>query len=457
MPLYVGAAAGAVSLAWYLLVMRRGRRVGGQRSVARALHGPALSDGLASPGDADYDAKLRELWGGPAPKHFDTALADWPRRFPAGAGRLAVVTGGAAGIGFYVAKLLAAQGFTVVVPARPGFEHEAAGAAASIAAALGPGADGAARVVVPKAALDLGSLASTRAFAAEVRSLCYKNARKQGRAGGGLALLCLNAGRGGSKGDPRALTADGLEAIVQVNALGHFLLTAELLPELRRAAAAAAVVAGGGRGGARVVSQSSGARCNWPLRTSDIPQRLATDLRGDGAEAAGSFDAWSQYQLSKAANCLFTLGLSTRLAAAAAACQSAPGVGCVTAAVADPGFASTGVNIQHNLGHSLLGAPDGLLPTQVMHDVAGQHAADGALPMVLACLAEDLEPNAWYTPAGGIAGAAARGDPAAHKEADRDPLNAGQPGSPFGAGAAEAFWQLAVEATGAKWEFESKL
>ena len=238
MPLYVGAAAGAVSLAWYLLVMRRGRRVGGQRSVARALHGPALSDGLASPGDADSDAKLRELWGGPAPKHFDTALADWPRRFPAGAGRLAVVTGGAAGIGFYVAKLLAAQGFTVVVPARPGFEHEAAGAAASIAAALGPGADGAARVVVPKAALDLGSLASTRAFAAEVRSLCYKNARKQGRAGGGLALLCLNAGRGGSKGDPRALTADGLEAIVQVNALGHFLLTAELLPELRRAAAA---------------------------------------------------------------------------------------------------------------------------------------------------------------------------------------------------------------------------
>ena len=440
------ATAGFASLAWYLLVMRRGRRVGGARSGST--HGPALSDGLASPADADYDLKLRELWGGPPPRHFDAALAEWPARYPGGAGRLAVVTGGAAGIGFYVAKLLAAQGYRVVVPARPGFEHEAAGAAAAIATAL-PRAH---PVVVPDAALDLGSLASTRAFAAAVRALCASSGRNHQHQ---LALLCLNAGRGGSKGDPRSLTADGLEAIVQVNALGHFLLCAELLPELRRAAGRSSSGdnsgGSGGSGGARVVSQSSGARCNWPLRGSDIPQRLATDLRGDAAAAAGSYDAWSQYQLSKAANVLFTLELSARLAAAADG--SGGGGGGVTAAVADPGFASTGVNIQHNLGHSLMGAPDGVLPTQVMHDVAGQHAADGALPMVLACLAPDLEPNAWFTPAGGIKGAAARGDPTAHKEADRDPLNAGQPGSPFGAGAPAAFWQLAVAATGAEWDF----
>ena len=37
--------------------------------------------------------------------------------------------------------------------------------------------------------------------------------------------------------------------------------------------------------------------------------------------------------------------------------------------------ASTGVNIQHNLGHSMLNLPDGLLSTETMHRM-GQHAAD---------------------------------------------------------------------------------
>ena len=36
------------------------------------------------------------------------------------------------------------------------------------------------------------------------------------------------------------------------------------------------------------------------------------------------------------------------------------------AVATDPGFASTGVNIQHNLGHSILGAPDGVVPTAFM-------------------------------------------------------------------------------------------
>ena len=86
------------------------------------------------------------------------------------------------------------------------------------------------------------------------------------------------------------------------------------------------------------------------------------------------YDAFSQYCLSKAANVFFTFGLSQQLEQA--------GVTQIIAVATDPGFACTGVNIQHNLGHSLIGAMDGLVPTAFMHDIAGHHAADGALCQV---------------------------------------------------------------------------
>jgi NAD(P)-dependent dehydrogenase (short-subunit alcohol dehydrogenase family) len=47
-------------------------------------------------------------------------------------------------------------------------------------------------VIVPSTTLDLTSLASCRAFGA---AMCAEHPR--------LELLCLNAGRGGAKGDPR--------------------------------------------------------------------------------------------------------------------------------------------------------------------------------------------------------------------------------------------------------------
>ena len=71
-------------------------------------------------------------------------------------------------------------------------------------------ANPAAKVRVSKVPLDLGSFKSVRSFAAECNETL-----------GHLDLLCLNAGRGGSKGDPREMTEDGVEAIVQVNALAQ--------------------------------------------------------------------------------------------------------------------------------------------------------------------------------------------------------------------------------------------
>ena len=112
----------------------------------------------------------------------------------------------------------------------------------------------------------------------------------------------------------------------QVNALAHYLLTAELMPLLLKSPAA------------RVVSQSSGARKLWkPL---DVPARMRQDLSA-ATIMPGKYDAFSQYCLSKAANVFFTFGLNQQLQKA--------GAKQVIAVATDPGFACTGVNIQHNL------------------------------------------------------------------------------------------------------------
>jgi hypothetical protein len=73
------------------------------------------------------------------------------------------------------------------------------------------------------------------------------------------------------------MTEDGQEAILQVNALSHMLLTAELMPLLRQAPK-----------GARVVSQSSGARKLW-RDDSDVPRRIAEEMNGRANTAYDAF------------------------------------------------------------------------------------------------------------------------------------------------------------------------
>ena len=128
-------------------------------------------------------------------------------------------------------------GYELILPARSGFEAEANGSAQAIRTAV-PGA----MITVPDINLDLEVLQSVRTFARVVKLQFDR-----------IDLLCLNAGRGGSKADAREQTADGLEAIMQVNVLSHHLLTAELLPLLRASPAA------------RVIAQTSRQRlCKTP-------------------------------------------------------------------------------------------------------------------------------------------------------------------------------------------------
>ncbi len=142
---------------------------------------------------------------------------------PSQSGRLAVVTGATGGIGFETACALAAAGAEVVLAGRN--DSKGADALARLRAAH-PGA--AARF----ARLDLASLTSVAAFAETLRA-----------AGRGIDLLVNNAGV--MAPPARQLTADGFELQFATNYLGHFALTARLLPLLRRVA------------GARVVTLSS--------------------------------------------------------------------------------------------------------------------------------------------------------------------------------------------------------
>jgi NAD(P)-dependent dehydrogenase (short-subunit alcohol dehydrogenase family) len=210
-----------------------------------------------------------------------------------------------------------------------------------------------------------------------------------------IDTLILNAGRGGS--GKNTASVDGREAIIHVNLLGHALLTAELLPLLKRS------------DHVRIATQSSGARFN-------ADERAMTRDLGTSLAAVSDCSPWDQYAKSKAGACLLAKALTTRLAAAG-----------VKASVssADPGLVATGVNVQHDLSR-ITGArfPD----TKGLHDAAAMHAGDGALPITLAAL-QDY--SAFYSQASqrprSLAEAAAqirvrRDDPAGWPEETVQPL-----------------------------------
>jgi len=123
------------------------------------------------------------------------------------AGKICLVTGGTAGIGFVAARELARRGATVTIVGRD--PARGAAAAQSIQAAAGSG-------TVDFIAADLAELSQLRAFAA---SFSQERSR--------LDVLVNNAG--GLFGS-RQTTADGIERTFAFNHLGYFLTTLLLLP-----------------------------------------------------------------------------------------------------------------------------------------------------------------------------------------------------------------------------------
>jgi NAD(P)-dependent dehydrogenase (short-subunit alcohol dehydrogenase family) len=181
------------------------------------------------------------------------------------AGRRFVITGASGGLGEESTRALASAGAHVTMLARDGEKNQAA--AERI------------RARVPDARLELGlvdlsSLASIRAFSDDY--LAGHDA---------IDVLVNNAG---VMACPPGRTADGFELQFGTNHLGHFLLTALLLP---------AVLNGQDP---RVVTLTSAGHTISDVDLDDI------DFDRSG------YDPWIAYGRSKTANALFARGLARR-------------------------------------------------------------------------------------------------------------------------------------------------
>ncbi|MFF4290723.1 SDR family NAD(P)-dependent oxidoreductase [Streptomyces sp. NPDC001633] len=142
-------------------------------------------------------------------------------RLPSAEGRIFLVTGGNAGIGYFAAEQLAATGALVVLGSRDRAKADAA--MASIRSRV-PGAQ------VQHLPLDLADLASLRT-AVEGLALDHLDAVVHNA---GVAL----------DDPPRRETADGHELMFGTNHLGHFALTRWLAPLLSAAPAGRVVTVG---------------------------------------------------------------------------------------------------------------------------------------------------------------------------------------------------------------------
>jgi NAD(P)-dependent dehydrogenase (short-subunit alcohol dehydrogenase family) len=204
---------------------------------------------------------------------------------PNQAGRTAVVTGANGGLGLSTARALAAAGANVVMAARN--QEKAKEAEGRIR-------DGVPDASLEVVALDLGSLASVRKAAEEI-SAAHET----------IDLLVNNAG---VMGIPEQKTADGFEMQLGVDHLGHFALTALLMPALLRAPAA------------RIVTVTSTAHL------------MGTAVDPDNPHLHGRYRPWRAYGQAKLANYHFGLGLHRLLAQAQAPTASL---------IAHPGLSNT--------------------------------------------------------------------------------------------------------------------
>ncbi|WP_430256832.1 SDR family NAD(P)-dependent oxidoreductase [Neorhizobium sp. DAR64872/K0K18] len=245
-------------------------------------------------------------------------------------GRIAVVTGGNAGLGFETARVLAARGATVILAVRD----------------VEKGRQAARRMTgnLHVQALDLSSLVSIRAAAADLRSAHPR-----------IDLLVNNAG---VMYTPKQTTADGFELQFGTNHLGHFAFTGLLLECLLPVP------------GSRVVTVSS------------TGHRIQAAIHFDDLQFERSYSRMAAYGQSKLANLMFTYELQRRLAAS----------GTTVAVAAHPGVSNTELvrNLPAALRH----------PVKWLAPLLTQKAEMGALPTLRAATDPSVAGGQYYGPGG---------------------------------------------------------
>ncbi|MBB3224095.1 SDR family oxidoreductase [Pseudoduganella umbonata] len=263
-------------------------------------------------------------------------MTNWTSsNIPLQPGRTAVVTG-TGGLGFEDAYALAAAGASVIIAGR---NPERGRAAVQRIRHDLPHAN------VRFEELDLASLVSVQAFADRLYSLADS-----------IDVLINNAAV--MTPPRRQITQDGFELQLGTNHLGHFALTAALLPLLRRSDKA------------RVVSLSSIAARNGALNFQDL-------------QSENAYQPMAAYAQSKLACLMFALELQRR--------SDSEGWG-ISSIAAHPGIART------DLLPNGAGPRSGAGLARRFLWFLFQPAAQGALPTLFAATAPEAEGGGYYGP-----------------------------------------------------------
>lgn len=266
-------------------------------------------------------------------------MLEWTAaNIPDQTGKFAIVTG-TGGLGYETALELASRGATVVLAGRNRAKGQQA--VAKILAEI-PGAK------ISFEELDLASLSSIAAFAERMKASHTA-----------LDILVNNAGV--MSPPERRTTADGFELQFGTNHLGHFALTAQLLPLLRAASKA------------RVTTVSSGMHRIGRIHFDDL-------------QFAQGYRPVAAYGQSKLANLMFTFELQKR--------SDAKGWGLMSNA-AHPGYARTDL-IANGPGKKGLNYQF----SRLLGLFLAQSAAEGALPTLFAATAVEARPSGYYGPSG---------------------------------------------------------
>lgn len=258
--------------------------------------------------------------------------------------RTVLITGANSGLGFEATKAFAANGATVIMACRS--TDRGKQAATEIRDSI---PDTGATLNVRHC--DLASLDSIESFATGVNQNYDA-----------VDVLCNNAG---VMAIPRQETEDGFEKQLGVNHLGHFALTGHLLDLLI-----------GSEDESRIVTHSSGAHESGEVDFDDLHREQ-------------SYGKWEAYGQSKLANLLFAYELQRQLEAA--------NITDTISVACHPGYAAT--NLQYR-GPKQEGSTLRMGFMKVANAIVGQSAQKGALPLLYASVAPDVQGGDYYGPDG---------------------------------------------------------